>query len=103
MKTYRNRHATKHLLLVRDWDEDTGRYTYAQRQLTDEALTAFRSAEADEEYFEFSRTRDLLPHREWYGLLAPLESLTVETSRETFHQCAMRTGDFSRWQVRRVS
>ena len=100
MKTYTNRNPQRYLLLVRDWDEDTGGFTYSQRLLTDEALAELRAAEATEDYFAFSPQRDLLPHRDWYGLIPPGDCLAVETFRETFHQCVMRTGDFSRSHVR---
>ncbi len=118
MKTVTNR-STKTRTLARSWDDDSGEYDYFF--LTAAGLRRYKVVTTKYGVFEagcyyahqvrkgeldgkFSFRETEVSSDLWTQQMAPGEAILVPTHCETYHQCAMRSGQFSqRRQYRHVS
>lgn len=103
MKTLKNKTKSAIHLYTRTWDNDSGNYLYNRRTVTAEKAAKLRAAEKTGEWVTVAEGEEVQPSSEWVAILAPGESVQVESSRETFHQAAVVRGFRSARNFRRTS
>lgn len=98
MKTFTNK-TPRPRLLMREWDNESGEYSYFWAELDGTRKMLLTTGPNKREFRVFQEE----PGTQWNERVEPGCSVRVPAHRETFAQCASRTGEFRPMQQARRS